>query len=219
MTQRFSLHPSHPQARLLRQAAEVIGAGGLVAVPTDACYVLACRLGDKAASERLRAIRGLDERHLLTLMCRDLSELSNYAMVDNRQYRFLREWTPGPYTFVLDATKEVPRRLAHPSRRTIGLRVPDAPVVQGLVEAYGEPVLCSSLILPGEDDPLTDAAEIATQLARRIELVLDAGGQGLVPTTVVDLTGAEPLVVRIGCGSIEGMVARGAEASTLRVRF
>ena len=152
MTQRFTLHPTHPQARLLRQAAEVLGAGGLVAMPTDACYVLACRLGDKAAVDRLRAIRGLDERHLLTLMCRDLSELSSYAMVDNRQYRFLKEWAPGPYTFVLNATKEVPRRLWHPSRRTIGLRVPDAPVAQGLLEAHGEPVLCSSLILPDEDD-------------------------------------------------------------------
>ncbi|HRA78942.1 MAG TPA: L-threonylcarbamoyladenylate synthase [Burkholderiaceae bacterium] len=219
MTQRFALHPTHPQARLLRQAAGVLGAGGLVAVPTDACYVLACRLGDKAAVDRLRAIRGLDERHLLTLMCRDLSELSTYARVDNRQYRFLKDWTPGPYTFVLDATKEVPRRLWHPSRRTIGLRVPDAAIAQGLLEAHGEPVLCSSLILPDEDDPLNDAAEIAARLARRIELVLEGGGQGFVPTTVVDLTGEEPLVVRVGCGSIEGMVARGAETSTLRVRF
>ncbi|MFO1300741.1 MAG: L-threonylcarbamoyladenylate synthase [Burkholderiaceae bacterium] len=219
MTQRFTLHPTHPQARLLRQAAEALGAGGLVAMPTDACYVLACRLGDKAAVDRLRAIRGLGERHLLTLMCRDLSELSSYAMVDNRQYRFLKEWAPGPYTFVLNATKEVPRRLWHPSRRTIGLRVPDAPVAQGLLEAHGEPVLCSSLILPDEDDPLTDADAIVERLARRIDLVLDAGGQGFVPTTVVDLTGDEPLVVRVGCGSIEGMVARGAETSALRVRF
>ncbi len=219
MTQRFALHPTHPQARLLRQAAGVLGAGGLVAVPTDACYVLACRVGDKDAVDRLRAIRGLDDRHLLTLMCRDLSELSTYARVDNRQYRFLKEWTPGPYTFVLDATKEVPRRLWHPSRRTIGLRVPDAAIAQGLLEAHGEPVLCSSLILPDEPDPLNDAAEIAARLARRIELVLEGGGQGFVPTTVVDLTGDEPLVVRVGCGSIEGMVARGAETSTLRVRF
>ncbi len=219
MTQRFALHPTHPQARLLRQAAGVLGAGGLVAVPTDACYVLACRVGDKDAVDRLRAIRGLDDRHLLTLMCRDLSELSTYARVDNRQYRFLKDWTPGPYTFVLDATKEVPRRLWHPSRRTIGLRVPDAAIAQGLLEAHGEPVLCSSLILPDEDDPLNDAAEIAARLARRIELVLEGGGQGFVPTTVVDLTGEEPLVVRVGCGSIEGMVARGAETSTLRVRF
>ena len=219
MTQRFTLHPANPQVRLLRQAAEVLGAGGLVAMPTDACYVLACRLGDKDAVERLRAIRGLDVRHLLTLMCRDLSELSTYAMVGSRQYRFLKEWTPGPYTFVLDATKEVPRRLWHPSRRTIGLRVPDARVAQGLLEMHGEPVLCSSLILPGEDDPLNQADEIVARLARRIDLVLDAGGQGFVPTTVVDLTGDEPVVVRVGCGSIRGMVARENETSVLRVRF
>ena len=219
MTQRFTLHPKNPQARLLRQAADVLGAGGLVALPTDACYVLACRLGDKSAVDRLRAIRGLDERHLLTLMCRDLSELSTHAMVDSRQYRFLKEWAPGPYTFVLDATKEVPRRLWHPSRRTIGLRIPDAAVAQGLLEAHGEPMLCSSLILPGEDDPLNDADAIVARLSRRIELVIDAGGQGFVPTTVIDLTGPEPLVVRMGCGSIEGMVARGAGKSALRVRF
>jgi len=190
-----------------------------VALPTDACYVLACRLGDKGAVDRLRTIRGLDERHLLTLMCRDLSELSTYAKVDSRQYRFLKEWAPGPYTFVLDATKEVPRRLWNPSRRTIGLRVPDAAVAQGLLEAHGEPVLCSSLILPGEDDPLTDADAIAERLSRRIELVIDAGGQGFVPTTVIDLTGAEPLIVRLGCGSVQDMIARGAQESVLRVRF
>ncbi|HMM50617.1 MAG: L-threonylcarbamoyladenylate synthase [Burkholderiales bacterium] len=219
MTQRFTLHPKNPQVRLLRQAADVLGAGGLVALPTDACYVLACRLGDKGAVDRLRTIRGLDERHLLTLMCRDLSELSTYAKVDSRQYRFLKEWAPGPYTFVLDATKEVPRRLWNPSRRTIGLRVPDAAVAQGLLEAHGEPVLCSSLILPGEDDPLTDADTIVERLSRRIELVIDAGGQGFVPTTVIDLTGAEPLIVRLGCGSVQDMIARGAQESVLRVRF
>lgn len=219
MTQRFTLHPATPQLRLLRQAAEILGSGGVIALPTDACYVLACRLGDKAAVDRLRTLRGLDERHLLTLMCRDLSELSTYAKVDSRQYRFLKEWTPGPYTFVLDATKEVPRRLWHPSRRTIGLRVPASAVARGLLETHGEPVLCSSLILPGEDDPLTDADDILARLDRRIELVLDAGGQGFVPTTVVDLTGEQPLIVRLGCGSIEGMVARGLEASMLRVRF
>src|SRR5690606_23704640 len=157
MTQRLEIHPTNPQRRLLFRAAEALRDGGLVAMPTDACYVLACRLGDREAVERLRAIRGLDARHLLTLMCRDLSELSTYARVDNSQYRFLREWTPGPYTFVLDATREVPRRLWHPSRKTIGLRVPDSPIAQGVLEAHGEPVLCSSLILPGEDDPLNES--------------------------------------------------------------
>lgn len=208
MTQRFELHPANPQPRLLRQAAQVLRDGGVVAMPTDACYVLACRLGDRDAVERLRAIRGLDEKHLLTLMCRDLSELAVYAHVDNRQYRFLKEWTPGPYTFVLNATKETPRRLWHPSRKTIGLRVPDSPIVQGLLEAHGEPLLCASLIMPGEDDPLHDADEIVERLSRRVDLVLDAGGQPFDPTTVVDLTGDEPLVTRVGCGSVDGMTAQ-----------
>ena len=181
-------------------------------MPTDACYVLACQLDDKPAVERLRAIRGLDERHLLTLMCRDLSELATYAQVDNRQYRFLREWTPGPYTFVLPATKEVPRRLWHPSRRTIGLRVPASPVVSGLLEAHGAPLLTTSLVMPGETDPLHEADEILERLSKRIDGVIDAGGQGYQPTTVVDLTGGEPVVTRLGCGPIEGRVAIAPEA-------
>lgn len=206
MAQRFTVHPTHPQARLLRQAAEILRGGGLVATPTDACYVLACHLDDKDAVERLRAVRGITDKHLLTLMCRDLSELSSYAQVDNRQYRFLREWAPGPYTFVLPATKEVPRRLWHPSRKTIGLRVPASPVAQGLLEAHGEPLLCASLIMPGDDEPLHEADEIVARLARRIDLVLDAGGQSFDPTTVVDMTGDEPVVTRVGKGSVEGMV-------------
>jgi tRNA threonylcarbamoyl adenosine modification protein (Sua5/YciO/YrdC/YwlC family) len=206
MTQRFDLHPTDPQPRLLRQAAQVLGDGGLLAVPTDACYVLTCRLGDKQAVDRLRAIRELGDRHLLTLMCRDLSQLAIYAHVDNRQYRFLKEWTPGPYTFVLNATKETPRRLWHPSRKTIGLRVPASPVTQGLLEAHGEPLLSASLILPGDEDPLTDADEIVARLGRRVELVLDAGGQSFDPTTVVDMTGDEPVVTRIGKGDAAGMV-------------
>jgi tRNA threonylcarbamoyl adenosine modification protein (Sua5/YciO/YrdC/YwlC family) len=205
VTQRFELHPVDPQPRLLRQAAQVLRDGGLVALPTDACYVLACPLGDRDAVDRLRAIRGLDDKHLLTLMCRDLSELAVYARVDNRQYRFLKEWTPGPYTFVLNATKETPRRLWHPSRKTIGLRMPDSRVVQGLLEALGEPVLSSSLIMPGEEEPLHEADEILERLAKRIDLVIDAGGQHFVPTTVVDLTGEEPLVTRLGRGDVEGM--------------
>lgn len=205
MTLRLSLHPTHPQPRLLRQAADLVRTGSLVAMPTDACYVLACQLGDKAAVDRLRAIRGLDEKHLLTLMCRDLSELATYAQVDNRQFRFLRERTPGPYTFILNATREVPRRLWHPSRKTIGLRVPDAPVALGLLEALGEPVLCATLVLPGDEDPLHEADEIIERLAKRIDLVLDAGGQGYQPTTVIDLTGEQPEVVRVGCGSVEGI--------------
>lgn len=208
MAQLFSVHPTHPQPRLLKQAAEIVRKGGLVALPTDACYVLACHLDDKPAVDRLRAIRELDDRHLLTLMCRDLSELAVYAQVDNRQFRFLKDWTPGAYTFVLNATKEVPRRLWHPSRRTIGLRVPDAPVVAGLLETLGEPLLCSSLIMPGESDPLHEADEIVARLGKRIELVVDAGGQGFEPTTVIDLTGDEPLIQRVGKGPVDGMTAR-----------
>ncbi len=207
MTQRFVLHAENPQQRLLRQAAQVLRDGGVVALPTDACYVLACQLDDKSAVDRLRALRGLDEKHLLTLMCRDLSELSVYARVDNRQFRFLKEWTPGPFTFVLPATKEVPRRLWHPSRKTIGLRVPAAPVVTGLLEALGAPVLCSSLILPGEEDPLHEADEILERLARRIDAVLDAGGQPYSPTTVIDMTGEMPMVTRMGCGKVDGRIA------------
>jgi len=206
MTQRFVVHATNPQARLLKQAAQVLAGGGLVALPTDACYVLACQLDDKEAVGRLRAVRTIDDKHLLTLMCRDLSELATYAQVNNRQYRFLRDWTPGPYTFVLPATKEVPRRLWHPSRKTIGLRVPSSPVAAGLLEAHGEPLISTSLVLPGEEDPLHDADEIIARLAKRIDAVIDAGGQGFEPTTVVDLTGPEPLVTRVGCGSIEGRV-------------
>lgn len=206
MTQRFVVHPTNPQQRLLKQAAQVLADGGLVALPTDACYVLTCQLDDKEAVGRLRAVRAIDDKHLLTLMCRDLSELSTYAQVNNRQYRFLRDWTPGPYTFVLPATKEVPRRLWHPSRKTIGLRVPSSPVAAGLLEAHGEPLISTSLVLPGDEDPLHDADEIIERLAKRIDAVIDAGGQGFEPTTVVDLTGPEPLVTRVGCGSIEGRV-------------
>jgi tRNA threonylcarbamoyl adenosine modification protein (Sua5/YciO/YrdC/YwlC family) len=213
MTQRFTIHPTNPQPRLLRQAAQVLRDGGLVAMPTDACYVLACHLDDKTAVERLRAIRGLDEKHLLTLMCRDLSELAQYAQVDNRQYRFLRDWAPGPYTFVLNATKEVPRRLWHPSRKTIGLRVPSSPVAAGLLEEHGAPLLGTSLVLPGETDPMNDPDEIVERLARRVEAVIDAGGQGYEPTTVVDLTGAEPVVTRIGCGPVEGRIAVSPDAA------
>lgn len=206
MTQRFHIHPDSPQTRLLRGAADVLAGGGLVALPTDACYVLACRLDDKAAVDRVRAIRALDERHLLTLMCCDLSQLSIYAQVDNRQYRFLKNWTPGPYTFILPATRETPRRLWHPSRRTIGLRVPDSAIVSGVLEALGSPVISTSLALPGDDEPLRDPDEICARLARRIDLVVDAGSQSYVPTTVIDVTGDTPVVIRVAAGSIEGMV-------------
>ncbi|MEB2318479.1 MAG: L-threonylcarbamoyladenylate synthase [Pseudomonadota bacterium] len=203
MTVRYQIHPVDPQARLLHQAAEMLRAGNLVAMPTDACYVLACRLGDKGAVDRLRALRQLGDRHLLTLMCADLSQLAVYAQVDNRQFRFLKEVTPGPYTFILPATKETPRRLWHPSRRTIGLRVPDSRVALGVLEALGEPVLCTSLILPGESEPLHEADEIVERVGRQIDAVIDAGGQGFEPTTMVDMTGPEPVIARAGRGSIE----------------
>jgi tRNA threonylcarbamoyl adenosine modification protein (Sua5/YciO/YrdC/YwlC family) len=202
---RFSVHPVNPQRRLMQQAADQMRGGAVVAMPTDACYVLACHLGDKAAVDRLRQIRAIDDKHLLTLMCRDLSELAQYAQVDNRQYRFLKEWTPGAYTFILPATKEVPRRLSHPSRKTVGLRVPASPIVQALLEALGEPVLSSTLILPGETEPLTEPEDIEHRLAKQIDLMIDGEPGRHEPTTVIDMTGDEPMVVRVGVGPIEQM--------------
>jgi tRNA threonylcarbamoyl adenosine modification protein (Sua5/YciO/YrdC/YwlC family) len=202
---RFSVHPVNPQRRLMQQAADALRSGALVAMPTDACYVLACRLGDKAAVDRLRQIRGIDDKHLLTLMCRDLSELAQYAQVDNRQYRFLKEWTPGAYTFILPATKEVPRRLMHPSRKTVGLRVPSSPTVQALLEELGEPVLSATLILPGETGPLTDPEDIEHRLAKLVDLLIEGESGRLEPTTVIDMTGEEPMVARVGLGPIDEM--------------
>ncbi len=169
-------------------------------MPTDACFVLAWSMGAREPLERVRAIRGLDDRHLMTLICRDLSQLSQFAQVDTRQFRFLKERTPGPFTFVLPATREVPRRLLQPSRRTIGLRVPDSVVVAALLEAYGGPVLATTLQMPGDDTPLSDADEIETRLAKRIDALIDSGSPGVEPTTVIDLSGEEPLVLRLGRG-------------------
>jgi tRNA threonylcarbamoyl adenosine modification protein (Sua5/YciO/YrdC/YwlC family) len=188
---RFSVHPVNPQRRLVQQAADALRSGALVAMPTDACYVLACRLGDKAAVDRL--------------MCRDLSELAQYAQVDNRQYRFLKEWTPGAYTFILPATKEVPRRLMHPSRKTVGLRVPSSPTVQALLEELGEPVLSATLVLPGETEPLTDPEDIEHRLAKLIDLMIEGEPGRHEPTTVIDMTGEEPMVARVGQGPIDEM--------------
>ena len=200
MSQYFQIHPENPQLRLVRQAVQIIGAGGLVALPTDSSYALVCHLDDKAAVERMRQIRGVDDRHHLTLLCRDLSEIANYAKVDNRQYRLLKAATPGPYTFILEASKEVPRRLSHPSRKTIGLRVPENIIAQALLEELGQALIGTTLILPGSDDPLNDAADIRSQLEKHIELVIDGGSCSLLPTTVVDLTGDAPLVLRQGRG-------------------
>ncbi|MFM7970959.1 MAG: L-threonylcarbamoyladenylate synthase, partial [Betaproteobacteria bacterium] len=200
MAQYFELHPHNPQPRLIDQTARILDQGGLAAIPTDSSYALVCHLDDKAAAERLRRVRGVDDRHHLTLMCRDLSELAAYARVDNRQYRLLKLGTPGPYTFILEATKEVPRRLSHPSRRTIGLRVPQHRVAQALLERLGQPLLSATLILPEQDSALNDPAEIRRALERHIEVVLDAGACSLEPTTVIDLSGQEPAVLREGGG-------------------
>ncbi|MGZ5093609.1 MAG: L-threonylcarbamoyladenylate synthase [Burkholderiales bacterium] len=203
MAQLFTVHSENPQPRLIRQAAEIVRRGGVMVYPTDSCYALGCRLGDKAAMERIRAIRNVDERHHLTLVCRDLAEIGQYARVDNVQFRLLKAATPGSYTFILQATKEVPKRLLHPSRRTIGLRVPDHKVAQALLAELGEPLLSSTLLLPGDDEPLNDADQIRDRLERRVDLVLDAGSCGILPTTVVDLTGDAPVITRVGKGSVE----------------
>ena len=196
MTQFFQVHPDNPQLRLIKQAAQIIEAGGIVALPTDSCYALVCRLDDKNAVERLRRIRAVNDQHHLTLLCRDLSEISSYARVDNSQYRLLKATTPGPYTFILEATKEVPRRLSHPSRKTIGLRVPENRIAHALLEELGQPLLGTTLTLPGQGEPLTDPDDVRELLERQVELVIDGGACGLEPTTVLDLTGEEPVLIR-----------------------
>jgi len=201
VAQYFQIHPTHPQKRLLRQAAEIVRKGGVIAYPTDSCYALGCHLGDAAAVQRLRRIRGMDDKHHLTLMCRDLSELATYAIVDNVQFRLLRSATPGSYTFILRATREVPRRLMHPKRKTIGMRVPDHPVALALLEELGEPMLSATLSLPGDPAPLADAVDIRERLEHSVDLVVDGGHCGIEPTTVIDLSGEEPLVVRHGKGA------------------
>ena len=203
MTDLLSIHPHNPQGRLLTQGAELIRAGGVVAYPTDSTYALGCHIGDKGALERMRAIRRLDRRHLFTLVCRDLSEISSYARVNNASYRILKHYTPGPFTFLLTATREVPRRLTHPKRRTIGLRIPDHAVALGLLEELGEPLMSTTLTLPNDSIPLSDAQDIVGRLAGQVDLVIDSGTCGLEPTTVVDLTGELPTVVRPGVGKFE----------------
>jgi tRNA threonylcarbamoyl adenosine modification protein (Sua5/YciO/YrdC/YwlC family) len=202
MAQYFEVHPLNPQPRLLKQAAQILDAGGLCAVPTDSSYALVCHLDDKAAAEALRRVRQVDDKHHLTLLCRDLSELSSYARVDNRLYRLMKLGTPGPYTFILEATKEVPRRLSHPSRRTIGLRVPDHPVIQELLGILGQPLLATTLIPPGETDPLNDPQEIRERFEKLVQGIVDAGACPMEPTTVIDLTGDEAVVVRQGRGDL-----------------
>ena len=209
MAQYFEVHPENPQPRLLHQGAQILRSGGILAVPTDSSYALVCQLDDKAAVDRLRRIRQISDKHHLTLLCRDLSELANYARVDNRQYRLMKLATPGPYTFILDATKEVPRRVSHPSRKTIGLRVPDRKGTQLLLEQHGAPLLCTTLIAPGETDPLNDPEEIRARFDKLLDGIVDAGACPMEPTTVLDLTpmyqGGEPEVVRQGQGSLQAL--------------
>jgi tRNA threonylcarbamoyl adenosine modification protein (Sua5/YciO/YrdC/YwlC family) len=200
MSQYFDIHPVNPQGRLIKQAAQILHGGGVVAVPTDSCYALVCHLDDKAAVEKLRRIRGIDEKHHLALLCRDLSEIGVYARVDNKQFRLLKAATPGPFTFILEATREVPRRLSHPSRKTLGLRVPENPIVEALMAELGQPLISSTLILPGETEPLNDPDEINERIGKQLDLVIDGGACSMEMTTVVDLTGSEPELIRLGRG-------------------
>ena len=202
MAQYFEVHPENPQTRLLKQAVALLEKGGILAVPTDSSYALVCHLDDKAAVDNLRRIRGVDDKHHLTLLCRDLSELASYARVDNAQYRLLKSATPGPYTFILEASKEVPRRVSHPSRKTIGLRVPEHTALQTLLAMHEGALLATTLIAPGETDPMNDANEIRERFEKVIAGVIDAGACALEPTTVIDLTGTEPQLIRQGRGEL-----------------
>ena len=203
MAQFFSIHPDDPQSRLLRQAVSIVRAGGVIVYPTDSCYAFGCQLGNKNAMTRIRSMRHVSKQHHFSLVCRNLAEISHYAKVSNSQYRLLKKTTPGSYTFILEATREVPRRLQHPKRSTIGLRVPDHPVVQALLEELDEPLLNSTLILPGDDFPINDPEEIRDRLEHQVELILDSGSCSLEMTTVIDLTGDEPELVRSGRGSLD----------------
>ena len=200
MAQFFSVHPDNPQTRLLKQAVQLLQQGRVLAVPTDSSYALGCHLDDKSAADQLRRIRAIDDKHHLTLLCRDLSELANYARVDNQQFRAIKQATPGPFTFILEATKEVPRRLSHPQRKTIGLRVPEHIVLQELLALHGAPLLATTLILPGEDTPLNDPEDIRERLEHQVGAVIDAGACSLEPTTVIDMSDSEPEVLRRGRG-------------------
>jgi tRNA threonylcarbamoyl adenosine modification protein (Sua5/YciO/YrdC/YwlC family) len=206
MSQYFQIHPVNPQLRLIHQAVEIIRNEGVIVYPTDSSYALACHVGDKRGMERIRRIRKLDSRHNFTLVCRDLSEIATYARVDNGSYRLLKSLTPGPYTFVLRATHEVPRRLQNPKRKTIGIRVPDHPIAHALLTELDEPLMSSTLILPGRDIPETDAEAIRERLEHDVDLVIDGGNCGFEPTTVIDMSGSAPVLLRQGSGSVEGFL-------------
>jgi tRNA threonylcarbamoyl adenosine modification protein (Sua5/YciO/YrdC/YwlC family) len=203
MTKFLEVHPRNPQPRLLHQAAQILADGGVAAIPTDSCYALVCHLDDKPAVDHIRRLRQIDERHHLSLLCRDLSEIAAYAKVDNASYRLLRLATPGPYTFILEATREVPRRLSHPARKTIGIRVPDHPVALMLLRELAQPLIGSSLQLPGDELPLNDVEEIRARLNNELDLVIDSGSCGVQPTTVIDLSSGTPTVLRVGRGPLE----------------
>lgn len=203
MAQFLTIHPDNPQQRLIDQAVDVLRRGGLIVYPTDSAYALGCHIGDKMALDRIRALRQLNKDHNFTLMCRDLSELATYARVNNADFRLIKAHTPGPYTFILNATSEVPRRLMHPKRKTIGMRVPNNAIALALMERLGEPLMSSSLILPGDDLPLTDPYDTRQVLEHQVELIIDGGFCGLEPTSVIDLTGDVPRVTRVGCGPVE----------------
>ncbi len=203
MAQFFAVHRDNPQPRLIHQAVEILLGGGVLVYPTDSCYALGCQLGNAKAATRIRRIRAVDERHHLTLVCADLAAIGKFARVDNAQYRLLRAHTPGSYTFILQGSRELPRRLLHPKRSTIGIRVPDHPVVKALLTQFGEPILSSTLLLPGDSEPLTDARDIRARLERDVDLVLDAGTCGTEMTTVIDLSSEPVNVVRVGKGSLE----------------
>ncbi|MFY0665928.1 MAG: threonylcarbamoyl-AMP synthase [Natronospirillum sp.] len=203
MSQFFAIHPETPQLRLIRQAVMIIRDGGVIAYPTDSGYALGCHLGDKNAVDRIRAIRQIDDSHHLTLICRDLSELSTYAKVENSAFRLLKNNTPGPYTFILNASREVPRRLMHPKKREIGLRIPEHPITMALLEELGEPLLSTSLIMPGEEEPRVEAWDIRETLEHSLDLVIDGGYCGFIPTTVVSLLDDVPVVLREGAGPVE----------------
>lgn len=200
MSQFFQIHPDNPQARLIAQAVSILRHGGVIIYPTDSCYALGCHIGDKSAADRIRRIRRLDEKHDFTLMCRDLAEIGLYAKLDNPAFRLIRHVTPGPYTFILQATKEVPRRLLTPKRKTIGLRIADDNIVTDLLNSLGEPIISTTLMLPGDEYPLTDPYEMRDILGTQVDLIIDGGYRGMEPTTVVDMIDEVPKIVRVGLG-------------------
>lgn len=205
MTEYFEIHPENPQQRLIQKAVSIVRAGGVVVYPTDSCYALGCHIGDKRALQRIQKIRMLDEKHNLTLLCRDLSEIGTYAKIHNTSFRLMKAATPGPYTFILAATRDVPKRLQHPKRKTIGLRIPDNQIILDLLEELDEPMLSTSMILPGQKLPMTDPALIADKLGEQVDLVIDGGACGMEATTVVDLSDGEVIVVREGMGDISAI--------------